>query len=205
LFARSDRSLAGAGVRPGSSPGRCSLSLPPGRKVKRSRSAAAVQAAVTWRRDRRAGTPGPSSSAKYDTRPAMLITSARVDPVTRGPVPVANGPSVARSVAGYGTGVDLDVIRAWWSLRSLQAVRWLVEHGFARPRQGSGVLGPRGSGRSTALNTSPCQIRLGISGCGLRADGAAGEAQRSAVTTPRSAACYAGHGRTRRRSARPYR
>ncbi|WP_433462030.1 MMPL family transporter [Spirillospora sp. CA-128828] len=33
-------------------------------------------------------------------------------------------------VAGYGTGVDLDVVRAWWSLRSLQAVRWLVEHGF---------------------------------------------------------------------------
>jgi hypothetical protein len=33
-------------------------------------------------------------------------------------------------VAGYGTGVDLDVIRAWWSLRSLQAARWLIEHGF---------------------------------------------------------------------------
>jgi aminoglycoside phosphotransferase len=33
-------------------------------------------------------------------------------------------------VAGYGTHVDLDVIRAWWSLRSLRAVRWLVEHGF---------------------------------------------------------------------------
>ncbi|HEY6294968.1 MAG TPA: aminoglycoside phosphotransferase family protein [Streptosporangiaceae bacterium] len=33
-------------------------------------------------------------------------------------------------VAGYGTDVDLDVIRAWWSLRSLQAVRWLTEHGF---------------------------------------------------------------------------
>jgi Ser/Thr protein kinase RdoA (MazF antagonist) len=33
-------------------------------------------------------------------------------------------------VAGYGTGVDLDVIRAWWSLRSLRAIRWLVEHGF---------------------------------------------------------------------------
>jgi aminoglycoside phosphotransferase (APT) family kinase protein len=33
-------------------------------------------------------------------------------------------------VAGYGTSVDLDVIRAWWSLRSLLAVRWLVEHGF---------------------------------------------------------------------------
>jgi aminoglycoside phosphotransferase (APT) family kinase protein len=33
-------------------------------------------------------------------------------------------------VAGYGTDVDLDVIRAWWSLRSLLVVRWLVEHGF---------------------------------------------------------------------------
>jgi Ser/Thr protein kinase RdoA (MazF antagonist) len=33
-------------------------------------------------------------------------------------------------VAGYGVEVDLDVIRAWWSLRSLLAVRWLVDHGF---------------------------------------------------------------------------
>ena len=33
-------------------------------------------------------------------------------------------------VAGYGTDVDLDVIRAWWSLRSLLVARWLVEHGF---------------------------------------------------------------------------
>ncbi|WP_371798697.1 aminoglycoside phosphotransferase family protein [Streptomyces sp. NBC_01707] len=33
-------------------------------------------------------------------------------------------------IAGYGTDVDLDVIRAWWSLRSLLGVRWLVEHGF---------------------------------------------------------------------------
>jgi aminoglycoside phosphotransferase (APT) family kinase protein len=33
-------------------------------------------------------------------------------------------------VAGYGTDVDLDVIRAWWSLRCLLAVRWLIEHGF---------------------------------------------------------------------------
>ncbi|WP_381797136.1 phosphotransferase family protein [Streptomyces niveus] len=33
-------------------------------------------------------------------------------------------------VAGYGADVDLDVIRAWWSLRSLLVVRWLAEHGF---------------------------------------------------------------------------
>jgi aminoglycoside phosphotransferase len=33
-------------------------------------------------------------------------------------------------VAGYGSDVDHDVIRGWWSLRSLLAIRWLVEHGF---------------------------------------------------------------------------
>jgi aminoglycoside phosphotransferase (APT) family kinase protein len=33
-------------------------------------------------------------------------------------------------VAGYGADVDLDVIRAWWSVRGLLGVRWLIEHGF---------------------------------------------------------------------------
>jgi hypothetical protein len=39
-----------------------------------------------------------------------------------------------REVAGYGTDVDLDVIRAWRSLRSLGAARWLIEHGYTPPR-----------------------------------------------------------------------
>jgi aminoglycoside phosphotransferase (APT) family kinase protein len=33
-------------------------------------------------------------------------------------------------LAGYEVSVDLDVIRAYWSLRSLIAIRWLMEHGF---------------------------------------------------------------------------
>ncbi|GAA1596286.1 phosphotransferase [Kribbella hippodromi] len=33
-------------------------------------------------------------------------------------------------VEGYGTGVDVDVIHAWWSVRSLLATRWLIEHDF---------------------------------------------------------------------------
>jgi aminoglycoside phosphotransferase (APT) family kinase protein len=33
-------------------------------------------------------------------------------------------------VAGYGAPVDLDVVRAWWSVKNLRTVRWLVEHGF---------------------------------------------------------------------------
>ncbi|MFF7053025.1 phosphotransferase family protein [Streptomyces griseorubiginosus] len=37
---------------------------------------------------------------------------------------------LADVLAGYGKDVDLDVIQAWWSLRSLLIVRWLGEHGF---------------------------------------------------------------------------
>jgi aminoglycoside phosphotransferase (APT) family kinase protein len=37
---------------------------------------------------------------------------------------------LADVLAGYGTDADRGVIEAWWSLRSLLAVRWLVEHGF---------------------------------------------------------------------------
>ena len=33
-------------------------------------------------------------------------------------------------LAGYGPRADREVIRAWWSLRSLVASRWLIEHGF---------------------------------------------------------------------------
>ncbi|MFE3032152.1 phosphotransferase family protein [Streptomyces canus] len=37
---------------------------------------------------------------------------------------------LADVIAGYGTAVDLDVVHAWWALRSLLIVRWLSEHGF---------------------------------------------------------------------------
>lgn len=33
-------------------------------------------------------------------------------------------------IAGHGIDIDLDAIQAWWSLRSLLAVRWQIEHGF---------------------------------------------------------------------------
>ena len=36
-------------------------------------------------------------------------------------------------LAGYGTDVDRDLVRAWWSLRSLLGVRWLVENGYGAP------------------------------------------------------------------------
>jgi aminoglycoside phosphotransferase (APT) family kinase protein len=37
--------------------------------------------------------------------------------------------------AGYGTDVDRDLIRAWWSLRCLTNVRWLAEHGYGSPEK----------------------------------------------------------------------
>jgi aminoglycoside phosphotransferase len=33
-------------------------------------------------------------------------------------------------LAGYGRDVDSDVIRGWWALRCLTAIRWLVEHDY---------------------------------------------------------------------------
>ncbi|MFC9435743.1 phosphotransferase [Nocardia sp. NPDC057030] len=52
--------------------------------------------------------------AMYDLATLTLGHPGRVDDV----------------VSGYGIGVDLDVIRAWWSVRSLRGVRWLIDHGF---------------------------------------------------------------------------
>lgn len=39
------------------------------------------------------------------------------------------------AVAGYGTDVNRDLIRAWWSLRCPSNVRWLDEHGFGPPEE----------------------------------------------------------------------
>jgi aminoglycoside phosphotransferase (APT) family kinase protein len=36
-------------------------------------------------------------------------------------------------IAGYGADVDRDLIRAWWSFRSLTAIRWLAENGYGSP------------------------------------------------------------------------
>jgi aminoglycoside phosphotransferase (APT) family kinase protein len=38
-------------------------------------------------------------------------------------------------IAGYSTDVDLDLIRAWWSFRSLIAIRWLAENGYGSPEK----------------------------------------------------------------------
>lgn len=42
-------------------------------------------------------------------------------------------------IAGYGGDVDRERIRAWWSLRSLIAVRWLAEHGFDPGQPGAEI------------------------------------------------------------------
>lgn len=36
-------------------------------------------------------------------------------------------------LAGYGTEVDRDMIRAWRSWRCLVAIRWLFENGYGSP------------------------------------------------------------------------
>lgn len=36
-------------------------------------------------------------------------------------------------VEGYGADIEIDVIRGYWSLRSLMVVQWLAEHGYGDP------------------------------------------------------------------------
>ncbi|WP_067721797.1 phosphotransferase family protein [Nocardia yamanashiensis] len=46
---------------------------------------------------------------------------------------------LADVITGYGREVDIEVIRGWWSLRSLRGVRWLSEHGFDPARPGGEI------------------------------------------------------------------
>ncbi len=48
---------------------------------------------------------------------------------------LGHGEHLGDVVAGYGTDVDRDLIRAWWSLRCLTNVRWLAENGYGSPEE----------------------------------------------------------------------
>jgi len=48
-------------------------------------------------------------------------------------ITLAHGEHLDDVIAGYGADVDRDLIRAWWSWRSLVAVRWLVGAGYGAP------------------------------------------------------------------------
>jgi aminoglycoside phosphotransferase (APT) family kinase protein len=60
---------------------------------------------------------GGHGDAMYDLATLTLAHEERLDDVA----------------AGYRSGIEIDVIRAYWSLRSLMEIRWLVEHGYGAP------------------------------------------------------------------------
>jgi aminoglycoside phosphotransferase len=62
---------------------------------------------------------GSQGDALFDLATLTLAHEERLDDV----------------IAGYGTDVDRDLIRAWWSLRCLSNVRWLFEQGFGAPEE----------------------------------------------------------------------
>ncbi len=77
---------------------------------------------------------GPGD-AMYDLASLTLGHRERLDDVLR----------------GYGqVDVDLEVVRAWWALRSLTAIRWLIEHGFDPFSPGCEVDVLRSLGTGTA-------------------------------------------------------
>lgn len=48
---------------------------------------------------------------------------------------LANEEHLDDFIAGYGAGVDRDMVRSWWSWRCLVVVRWLFENGYGSPDQ----------------------------------------------------------------------
>ena len=60
---------------------------------------------------------GGQGDAMYDLATLTLAHEERLDDV----------------VAGYGGDVEIEVIRTYWSLRSLMVIRLLVEHGYGAP------------------------------------------------------------------------
>ncbi len=48
-------------------------------------------------------------------------------------ITLANEEHLDDVIAGYGGGIDRDLVRAWWSCRSLLGVRWLFENGYGSP------------------------------------------------------------------------
>lgn len=46
---------------------------------------------------------------------------------------LAHEDQLTHLIEGYGREVDLDLIRGWWSMRSLLCVRWLVGAGYGSP------------------------------------------------------------------------
>lgn len=57
---------------------------------------------------------GGTGDAMYDLATLTLAHEEHLDDV----------------VAGYAGDIEIDVIRAYWALRSLMEIRWLVEHGY---------------------------------------------------------------------------
>lgn len=57
---------------------------------------------------------GGTGDAMYDLATLTLAHQEHLDDVA----------------AGYGGDIEIDVIHAYWALRSLMAIRWLVEHGY---------------------------------------------------------------------------
>jgi len=45
-------------------------------------------------------------------------------------------------LAGYGDEVDLDVIAAWWAVRRIGSVRWMIQHGFSADADIAALLRP---------------------------------------------------------------
>jgi aminoglycoside phosphotransferase (APT) family kinase protein len=102
-------------------------------------------------------------------------------------------------LAGYGTDVDRDLIRAWWSLRCLTNVRWLAEHGAAIPavrrhERGSAArrIHPMSAGVRFRVASATCPRDLLLEDSGKNRSGSA-DRQAAGVCRFCSTSCVTRH------------
>jgi RimJ/RimL family protein N-acetyltransferase len=85
-----------------------------------------------WVRSDRAGRYATSAAGSL-CRAAFTYRPEAEKVIIRITLTLAHEEHLDDVVAGYGGDVEIDVIRAYWSLRSLMEIRWLVEQGYGAP------------------------------------------------------------------------
>ena len=78
--------------------------------------------------------PGPSERQRHEAEATGVLDWADAEPGDAlwdvAVLTVGHEERLPEVERGYGQSLDVDVIRGWWALRRLGAVRWMSEHGY---------------------------------------------------------------------------
>lgn len=99
----------------------------------------------------------PSCSPSRPCAARLSVASVSLRRFDLGTLTLGHQERLSEVLQGYGGGVDVEILRAWWSRRSLLAIRWLLEYGFDPFSPGCevDVLRAQGDGRQDLAVPAP--------------------------------------------------